>query len=85
MLGRDLAKVVLVDNAAYSYAFQISNGIPIIPYYEAEGDYELPALKEYLMGLRGCIDVRVRNEETFKLSRYNGFTYVEELVEGLYL
>jgi len=33
ILGRDLSRVVLVDNAAYSYAFQLSNGIPIISYY----------------------------------------------------
>jgi CTD small phosphatase-like protein 2 len=39
LLGRNLKKVVLVDNAAYSYAFQINNGIPIIPYYDAETDY----------------------------------------------
>ena len=31
--NRDLAKMVLVDNAAHSYYFQLSNGIPIIPYY----------------------------------------------------
>jgi CTD small phosphatase-like protein 2 len=33
ILGRDLAKTVIVDNAAYSYAFQVANGIPIISYY----------------------------------------------------
>jgi CTD small phosphatase-like protein 2 len=45
LLGRDLSKVVLVDNAAYSYAFQVSNGVPIVPYYEGEGDCELKGLK----------------------------------------
>lgn len=44
LLGRDLAKVVLVDNAAYSYAFQFSNGIPIIPFFEDKADLELRAL-----------------------------------------
>lgn len=38
MLGRDLKNVVLVDNAAYSFGFQISNGIPIIPYYDNKSD-----------------------------------------------
>jgi CTD small phosphatase-like protein 2 len=75
-LGRDLAKVVLIDNAAYSYAFQVSNGIPILPYYEGEADNELKDLKDYLFSLKGCKDVRVPNEEFFKLSRYNGFTDV---------
>ncbi len=31
--------MVLVDNAAYSYAFQLENGIPIIPYYHGTTDY----------------------------------------------
>jgi len=25
--------MILVDNAAYSYAYQPLNGVPIIPYY----------------------------------------------------
>ena len=85
VLGRDLSKVVLVDNAAYSYAFQVNNGIPILPYYEGEHDFELKALQEYLLSLKGCQDVRTRNAEYFKLGKYNGFAYVEELVEALYL
>ncbi len=76
VLGRDLAKVVLVDNAAYSYAFQVANGIPILPYYEGDQDYELRALQEYLLSLRGCEDVRKKNADFFKLGRYNGFVYV---------
>lgn len=35
--------MILVDNAAYSYAFQLENGIPILPFYEGK-DYELSAL-----------------------------------------
>lgn len=60
LLGRDLSKVVLVDNAAYSYAFQVANGIPIIPYYEGKSDYEMKALEKYLRSLHG--DVRERNK-----------------------
>lgn len=35
-LNRDLKNVVLVDNAAYSYAFQLENGIPVLPFYEGK-------------------------------------------------
>lgn len=31
--------MVLIDNAAYSYAFQLDNGIPIIPYYHGTKDF----------------------------------------------
>jgi CTD small phosphatase-like protein 2 len=57
--------VVLVDNAAYSYSFQVGNGIPILPYYEGSSDYELKALRQYLLALKG--DVREANRKTFRL------------------
>ena len=61
--------MVLVDNAAYSYAMQIDNGIPILPYYDGK-DYELSVLESYLDKLNHCEDVREMNHEYFKLSRY---------------
>lgn len=39
IINRNLSEVVLVDNAAYSYAFQLENGIPILPYYEGANDF----------------------------------------------
>jgi CTD small phosphatase-like protein 2 len=39
VINRDLKDLVLVDNAAYSYAFQLDNGIPILPYYHGSQDY----------------------------------------------
>jgi CTD small phosphatase-like protein 2 len=42
--NRDLANVLLVDNAAYSYYFQLENGVPIIPYYDDKTDKELLSL-----------------------------------------
>lgn len=39
IINRNLSEVVLVDNAAYSYAFQLENGIPILPYYEGTNDF----------------------------------------------
>ena len=29
-----MSDMLIVDNAAYSFGFQIENGIPIIPYYD---------------------------------------------------
>ena len=39
VLNRELSQTVLVDNAAYSYAAQPDNGIPILPYYHGKTDY----------------------------------------------
>jgi len=43
-MNRNLSDIVLVDNAAYSYASQLDNGIPILPYYHGKSDFELKAL-----------------------------------------
>ena len=48
MMGRDLSSVILVDNAAYSYAFQLENAVPILPYYKGKNDYELRALETFI-------------------------------------
>ena len=57
ILNRNLSETVLVDNAAYSYAFQLENGIPILPFYEGT-DYELAALEGYLDEIERALDVR---------------------------
>lgn len=49
-LNRDLSRMVLVDNTAYSYAMQLDNGIPILPFYEGK-DFELTALEHYIQRL----------------------------------
>lgn len=59
--------MVLIDNAAYSYSFQLENGIPILPYYDGSNDFELKALESYLGKVATCKDVRELNKKTFKL------------------
>ena len=49
--------MVIIDNAVYSFGFQLENGIPIIPYYEGEDDEELYHLIPYLDILADCDDV----------------------------
>jgi CTD small phosphatase-like protein 2 len=38
---RRMEDIVIVDNAVYSFGFQLENGIPIIPFYEDKEDEEL--------------------------------------------
>ena len=76
--------MVLIDNAAYSYAYQMLNGIPIFPYYEGKNDYELYALQKYIETLRFSTDVRENNKKLFKLNRYTEFTQLDSLVQNLY-
>jgi CTD small phosphatase-like protein 2 len=79
IINRNLSEMVLVDNAAYSYCFQLENGIPILPYYEGS-DYELGALETYLAEIEKAADVRELNKQTFKLHHYTKFRNGQELI-----
>lgn len=86
VIDRELKDMVLVDNAAYSYAYQLENGIPILPYYHGSVDFELKMLEEYLLKMLYSKDVRETNEKTFKLNEYKYYYgKPEKLVEELYL
>ena len=57
--------MVLVDNASYSFGFQIDSGIPIIPFYDSKEDTELKSLARYLRGMAQSDDVREMNKNHF--------------------
>ncbi|CAD8156179.1 unnamed protein product [Paramecium octaurelia] len=65
--NRQLSQVALIDNAAYSYAWQIENGIPILPFYDNKDDRELIELEKYLKNMIGVSDIREYNRNNLKL------------------
>lgn len=87
--NRNLENMLLVDNAAYSYYYQLENGVPIIPFYDDKSDKELAKLLEYLKGVvlarKGSRkSVRKINSEYFKLEKYAQYEEISSLAEGLY-
>ncbi|CAD8210110.1 unnamed protein product [Paramecium pentaurelia] len=68
--NRPLSQVALIDNASYSYAWQLDNGIPIIPFYDNKEDKELLDLEKYLKNMIGTIDVREFNKSHLKLNLF---------------
>ncbi|CAM9853539.1 unnamed protein product, partial [Heterosigma akashiwo] len=59
LLGRDLRRTVLVDDAPHAYALQPDNGVPILGWRgERADDDELRKLLPFLDGLAGAEDVR---------------------------
>lgn len=46
--NRNLKDMVIIDNAVYSFGFQLDNGIPILPFYDDKQDEELLHLIYYL-------------------------------------
>lgn len=47
-INRDLSKMILVDNSAFSFLCQLDNAIPILPFTGDEDDTELLKLEVYL-------------------------------------
>ena len=52
--NRNLEDILLVDNAPYSYGFNMDNGVPILSFYGDKEDTELEKLEIYL---KRCIEV----------------------------
>lgn len=63
---RDLSRVFLVDNCAYSYGYQLDNGIPIVAYHEGKDDLELQYLEQYLLLLSQQTNPLAFNRDYFK-------------------
>ncbi|XP_050149868.1 uncharacterized protein LOC126624800 [Malus sylvestris] len=56
-LGRDLSRVVIVDDNPNSYIFQPENAVPVRPFVDDMADRELGTLVEFFEGL-DCEDMR---------------------------
>jgi len=67
--NRDLKDILIIDNSCLSFAFNINNGIPILPFYDNDKDEELKHLTYYLSCLEesDVEDIRVHNNEAFGL------------------
>ena len=57
--NRKLKDLVIIDNAVYSFGFQLDNGIPILPFYEDKKDEEMLHLTHYLKCLAQYEDIRI--------------------------
>lgn len=64
-----IEKIVIIDNSVLSFAYQLENGIPIVPYYEGEEDSELPILSYYLNSICKYRDLREANSIYVKLKQ----------------
>ena len=66
--NRTLNNLVIVDNLAHSFGFQVENGIPIVEFLGEQDDCELSYLSEYLIAASESNDMREFNRENLKLS-----------------
>lgn len=66
--GRSLEDIVIVDNAVISFAYQIDNGIPILPFREDKEDTEFLHLIKIMKDISKEQDCRNFVRRAFKLN-----------------
>lgn len=66
--NRPLKDMIIVDNLAHSFGFQIDNGIPILEFHNDKNDRELKHLCTYLIEACSYDDVREFNKKKLKLN-----------------
>jgi len=69
VLGRDLARTVLVDNSPHAFGYQIDNGIPIESWYDDQEDTELLKLVGFLNRVFAEDDVRPSIRAAFRTDK----------------
>lgn len=79
--NRNLKDIVIIDNAAYSFGYQLDNGVPIISWHDDPKDRELFNLMDYFKTLAAVDDVRDVNEQSFHLRTFYE-DYVNEFLTG---
>ena len=67
---RDLRDIIIVDNSIISFAFHMSNGIPIKAFLGNKNDEELLFMVTFLEELFSHTDVRKHIDATFKLQAF---------------
>lgn len=83
VIDRKMKNVLLIDNAAYSFGFQVDNGVPCLPFYDNPGDKELRDLVEYAKQLALENDMIEFNRNYFQLHKWTEDENYEELIQKL--
>ena len=59
-----------MDNSIISFAFQLTNGVPIRAFLGEKNDEELLFMTSFLEEIYSVADVRTKIEDTFKMEAF---------------
>eukprot|EP00347_Sterkiella_histriomuscorum_P019224 403342466 len=65
----DPKNILIIDDNIYSFAFNLENGIPIIPFYGQKDDKEMIKVIKYLQRIQDKDDLRIPNDQVFQLKK----------------
>lgn len=65
ILGRDLSRVIIIDNSEVSFSFQPENGILIKSWFSDQSDCELDSIHRFLLKIQDQDDVRPLLQKTY--------------------
>ena len=82
--NRNLKDVLIIDNAAYSYGYQLENGIPCIPFFNDKADQELKHFVTYAKQIANVPELVAFNQSFFKFHMYSEELNPEVLAEKLF-
>ena len=66
--------MIIIDNTAGAFAFQVNNGVPIVPFINNKNDRELLQLIPFLRSLKDK-NVQQTLKETFHLDKFEDCHY----------
>jgi Dullard-like phosphatase family protein len=66
----NLKNIILIDNSVLSFSYHLDNGIPIVPYYDADEDGELEILGYYLLSIYEYDDLRKANQKHIRIEYF---------------
>jgi CTD small phosphatase-like protein 2 len=67
--NREMKNILMIDNSCLSFAFNVNNGVPILPFYDNIMDEELKHLTYYLNRIEDVEDIRPENMKAFGLMK----------------
>lgn len=73
VINCDLKSTLIIDNSIFSFASQLDNGVPMIPFYDDKEDRIMLKIKDYLINLKDLEDMTVINKKTFSLTELYEF------------